>query len=482
MGEEGTLQDTVHQILTSLRVLEDFRLDVEFPRDVVLALHHDLQDTTERDLSLVPLPQDPSVEIPLDAISLYVRYRRGPQRTHFVDSFLTALANSDLVNRMQPLSEETLAGDAEVVFLLSHAQRIAESSLDALMAQYVTQFATKDGALPRFVPAEPLTVTHSVFDPKEKKRMAALLTEIKSRNFFAASWVIDYEGTALAVGEVEGLKPLKQFYGYKEIKGTLESHFARFAHTRQSVRPLLLDGPPGVGKTQLINAYSRRFRNLRLVRAPPGVLNNLQEELDHFGRFTNQRIVLFVDDIDPDEIGWKQFRTIYEGGGQSPPDNVCLVVSSNLRLPDNIKSRCLYVPFRDLKVPEEGYETVAGMIFEYLREQPEAKTVDGETIDRKTLAGFLAQDFYHGEAPPKLAKYWPAGLEQAHDFELSPRGLLQYLEYAPNRAEIMRRIEVYQADERLQADAPLDDAYLTSAMDDFSDFLTPIGGQGGEEG
>ena len=106
---------------------------------------------------------------------------------------------------------------------------------------------------------------------------------------------------------------------------------------------VLLYGERGTGKSSAVKALCGRYaaRGLRLVEVAredlvelPSILEALREGVDfHF--------LLFCDDLSfgSDEVGFRELKAALEGRLEAPPENVCLIATSNRRhlLPETME-------------------------------------------------------------------------------------------------------------------------------------------------
>jgi len=453
---QTVLKSKVLDTIISLSVLKNHHIDVEYPSKILLFLYYDLKDEEQKSWHQIRLPPERCSEFPEDTISLYSQYLLSRKLSDFREEFLTALANSPLGEAAGFVKDDFQLSN-QPKFMIQHASRIV--SIDQLMEKYQA-LSPDSGQLPRLLLPEEVPVEEGsnqeilreirrpkreniekLFDPDidDDTFREILFNELSERNVFQNSQVLDLDCRKITLGWASNPKSIYNLYGYKSIKRKFNEHFGRFARGKV-VRPLLLYGPPGVGKTALTHAFSRNFPNIHLVRSQLVALNELEQTLDKLGCYHRRKIALFIDDIDRDDVQWSTFRRIYEGVSKKAPENVCLIISSNQEFPENVKSRGRYIEFPDITNPQEGLETVLGIILDYI------KNIDMDESKRGPFAKFVALDYYHGQAPVDLVSYWDKK-ENLHRFDFSPRGLLQYLENGHNFKETRARMECYLKDD-----------------------------------
>ncbi len=233
------------------------------------------------------------------------------------------------------------------------------------------------------------------------------------------------------------LKPIDQYFGYSSIKEAMKNHFRYFA-TGTSVKPMMLVGPPGVGKTRLTLSYAKEFANLSVVVAPSSKIDEMGSIVELLkGR--PHRYVLLFDDVDNvDDIKWTEFRTIFEGAGEKAPENILLVITSNEELPENVTTRGVKINFPDISDPKASVVEVLGIIDDYF-----AKS--GAPSNAESLSRFVIHDFFGGEVFGEINR--SAGRPEPHTFQRSPRGLIDYLDslVKTGRArDIYDRMKLYE--------------------------------------
>lgn len=122
------------------------------------------------------------------------------------------------------------------------------------------------------------------------------------------------------------------------VDGAIES-FVR--NTEQFLRGLpfnhvLLYGDRGTGKSSAVRGVLTRFggQGLRLIEVEkdglihlPRVLDAIRSGGQHF------RFLIFCDDLSfgANEVGYREMKAVLDGSIAGPPENVCLIVTSNRR-------------------------------------------------------------------------------------------------------------------------------------------------------
>ena len=120
------------------------------------------------------------------------------------------------------------------------------------------------------------------------------------------------------------------------------------ANIEQFVRGLprnnvLLHGERGTGKSSAVKGVLRRFadRGLRLVEVQREDLTHLPRILKALrGDGGRHRFLIFCDDLSfgDGEGGFRELKAALEGSFEAPPENVCIVATSNRRhlLPESM--------------------------------------------------------------------------------------------------------------------------------------------------
>ncbi|MCZ6464097.1 MAG: ATP-binding protein [Proteobacteria bacterium] len=131
-------------------------------------------------------------------------------------------------------------------------------------------------------------------------------------------------------------------------------------NTEQFVRALpcnhvLLYGERGTGKSSAVKGILERFapRGLRLVELHKSQLAVLPRVLAAIRRAGGDyRFLVFCDDLSFDlgEPGYRELKAALEGSFEAPPENVCIIATSNRRhlLPETLADN------RAVRVDEQG--------------------------------------------------------------------------------------------------------------------------------
>jgi hypothetical protein len=120
-------------------------------------------------------------------------------------------------------------------------------------------------------------------------------------------------------------EPLRRFLG------NVEQFLSRLPYNH-----VLLYGERGTGKSSAVKGILNRYasRGLRLVEVQREDLAHLPALLGAIRAAGSEyRFVVFCDDLSfgPDETGFRELKAALEGSLEAPPDNVCIVATSNRR-------------------------------------------------------------------------------------------------------------------------------------------------------
>ena len=125
-----------------------------------------------------------------------------------------------------------------------------------------------------------------------------------------------------------------------DLMGVEESIARLTANTEQFLGGLpfnhvLLYGERGTGKSSAVKGLCGRYaeRGLRLVEVNREDLIHLPAVLEALREGEEFRFLIFCDDLSfgSDEVGFRELKAALEGRLEAPPENVCLIATSNRR-------------------------------------------------------------------------------------------------------------------------------------------------------
>lgn len=251
---------------------------------------------------------------------------------------------------------EELAKSPMARALLTHAKTVHDSPLPRLMEKYRQLLKPASGELGRFRNFDVEKLRKDQWTAGDWTRPAFI--EFVKHEFGRYS-TLEYRDGELVVTQAKPVKPPDQFFGYEHTKSTLLKYFEAFA-SGQTMIPLIMDGPPGIGKTEMVLSYARKYR-LQIVLAAPQHLNNSLGQVLELLRKSPRRTLLFFDDLDAEGIDWLQFRRCVSGTSRYP-GNVAIALVTNEAFPENVYSRGQYV-----EIPKFSHEVCRAMIAGMLR-------------------------------------------------------------------------------------------------------------------
>lgn len=491
IGKVEALGRRVLALINSLQTLRSLDVNIEYPDEVLMRLlgeltelHKTLADSparTSRDentgegaevqTNAEKSPGDwtqyspryllrPSnggqAALPDDAITLYNR-AETPTPKDVIHAFRVGVVISKLAER-EGFSPDDFEKDTIFVTLAKHAMQIANDGIDRIMEDYVALFPNAAGALQR------VHLRNQDFAGKFVRLDDAKIVELlkDAHEHRPRVWEYDPSTGTRTKGSLHEVRPLGKYYGYHRERAEIGGHFTAFARG-VAVPPLLLQGPTGVGKTDLpktffVELLLQRMENVHMIRVSPDGITMLPEIIEAFGNKPGSYVIVFDDigveqDADAQERQWKPFRDVFEGASRRPPKNVLLIISSNKTFPANVVTRSHLVELPNISDSRKGKATAMGIIAEFLRQAVEAKedwllggadSLSAELI--QTYTKFITHDFYRGQAFSELSK--SVGEPEHHDFEMSPRGLIKhYLENLISSGrfgQIQRRIAIHR--------------------------------------
>jgi predicted AAA+ superfamily ATPase len=306
--------------------------------------------------------------------------------------------------------------------LLEHARTIYTTPLLEIMKEYRQLLEPEAEALGRFrTLTDRSRATARAWDASDWQT-AAFVALIK--NEFRRFSTLEYVDGNLVVSHAKPVKPPQEFFGYDLTKRDLVDYFSSFA-AGIPARPLLLDGPPGIGKTELVISYALANRLQIVIASPRELTTFLGPLLQKLGRMP-RRIVLFYDDLDPEAVDWHHFRQFVSGTARYP-NNVAMALVTNKKFPENVLSRGNYI-----EIPPFSYDVARSMIAGYLEH---IENRNPHMIERLGVGYLLA-------------------FGQEKIVEMSPRSLIIYLD-----AVTAKRMKVLSGPGQRFTEELFDDAY-----------------------
>jgi len=133
--------------------------------------------------------------------------------------------------------------------------------------------------------------------------------------------------------------PSPQLFDLGDLVGVDRARDRLIANTEQFLAGLpfnhvLLHGERGTGKSSAVRGLVARFadRGLRAVEIHRADLLDLPDVFDAL-RGSSRRFLLFCDDLsfDAQDAGYRELKAALEGSLVAPPENVCVVATSNRR-------------------------------------------------------------------------------------------------------------------------------------------------------
>ncbi|MBO7147697.1 MAG: ATP-binding protein [Lentisphaeria bacterium] len=251
------------------------------------------------------------------------------------------------LNKDTPLRPELLKAVESASTLtggtLRHAVRFAEN-MDQILKNTPALLRYRNNRqeeiLSRLTPAAGgLAMRYSMFLKTTLKGLAIeLALQFEKNDLFNSSRTFRYMDQKFVPVILNSIRQADEFFGYNEAKRVFKEHFTSFAEGKHNL-PLLINGLPGLGKTQMTIAYALEIPELTVILpGPESLQEGLEELIRHLAAARHHRFVVFFDDIDTRNINWYYFRT-HVGGSFSLPENVTVVIASNYRFPPNISSR-----------------------------------------------------------------------------------------------------------------------------------------------
>lgn len=141
-----------------------------------------------------------------------------------------------------------------------------------------------------------------------------------------------WEGELIGIHNYDRVS-FDQLIGYDRQKAALIEN-AEFFMKGYKANNVLLYGDKGTGKSSCVKALldrygSEKLRMIELSKENIGDLYKIMEKISNW----DCKFILFIDDLsfEENEVGYKHFKSVIEGGLEAQPSNVLLHVTSNRR-------------------------------------------------------------------------------------------------------------------------------------------------------
>jgi len=290
--------------------------------------------------------------------------------------------------------------------LLSHISRVYANHLGFLMFEYEKILKEKTGSKDQtnyftrvifrkedYHRDDELLKLEKWHDPEY---LGKLMEDAQRNDNLSQYQRLNYSGGKFEVDRKPvHVKSLEEFFGYGRIKRELNLYFASFK-SGNDVRPLLLQGPAGMGKTELTIAYSVKNRLPLVYGSKEDLEEGLENLLLKLSKRKKTRAVLFFDDIEAEKVDWNNFR-FHISGVRYYPSNVAIVIATNDKFPDNVTSRG-----QNLMFDSFGDKLSQAIVKEALGKKYEDK------VDTEVLAETIASEYnqsFSTKAPRTLIAY-----------------------------------------------------------------------------
>ena len=232
----------------------------------------------------------------------------------------------------------------------------------------------------------------------------------------------------------------EELWGQEAAAELLRKNFQGLLHGLPPL-PTLIHGHRGTGKTSLVlplwNEWNRDPSRppLRLVQADVTGISYIAPLVDLLS-LRSEPYLLLLDDLafSPKDSDFRQFKAFLDGGAMAPPDNLGLVVTTNIRnlLPESRSARG-----DALHEEEEADDTHAirdrfGLILSF--DEPDATTYLSIVLRKARLAGLMPSGTSEETLLLKLAD-WQERSRETSDVPADPdvRLLIAALAYSRGR-------------------------------------------------
>jgi len=334
--------------------------------------------------------------------------------SHLSDLIIPSLINIIFLEKIFEIKDKETEN-----FYSSHFYILLTSGI-TLIGEYIEYLNRRDSMgrmIPRIMPNIKSFVDNANLpELKKEKVMRFLRDRSMDSGLFNHNRIFRFSNNQFEPVEIAPTREIDDFFGYHEAKSLFFNYFRDFSQKSQNL-PLLLSSLPGLGKTHFTISHVLANKNLTLVISNPLELeNSLEHLINKLSLKTNNKFVLFFDDVDTRKINWYHFRTLI-GGTYTLPSNIAIVIASNFEFPANISSRG-----RGFTFPVFDEIQCQQMIEDYLVNM-------GMRHPQSNLISVIASDYVEEFGQKKFE-------------ELSPRTLIRYLERYNN--DTKKRMKMLQ--------------------------------------
>lgn len=141
-----------------------------------------------------------------------------------------------------------------------------------------------------------------------------------------------WEGELIGIDNYDRVR-FDHLIGYERQKAALIEN-AEFFMKGYKANNVLLYGDKGTGKSSCVKALLNRFgsEKLRMIELSKESIGDLYKIMERISNW-DCKFILFIDDLsfEENEVGYKHFKSVIEGGLEAQPSNVLLHVTSNRR-------------------------------------------------------------------------------------------------------------------------------------------------------
>ena len=141
-----------------------------------------------------------------------------------------------------------------------------------------------------------------------------------------------WEGELIGIHNYDRVR-FDNLIGYERQKAALIEN-AEFFMKGYKANNVLLYGDKGTGKSSCVKALLNKFgcEKLRMIELSKENIGDLYKIMEKISTW-DCKFILFIDDLsfEENEVGYKHFKSVIEGGLEAQPSNVLLHVTSNRR-------------------------------------------------------------------------------------------------------------------------------------------------------